>query len=164
MINLDRLLAKGTKPERLLYACIQRDYGHEWLPTSFDSQLSLKRAKTSHTPRYRYDFQWIDLKRDLYVAVEVQGGVYGKKSGHNSGKGIMRDMSKINFAQCNDYYIFLIHGHATDSEMCEFLRMVLGVIASKRGKTLNRLIPTIHRPEPFKGTNELAVLQGELWE
>ena len=171
MINLDRLLTKGSKAERLLYHCVQRDYGQEWLPTHFDSQLVLKHAKTRHTPRYRYDFQWhypsLDLKQDVKVAVEVQGGIWGthksKKSGHNTGKGIMRDMAKVNFAQCNDYEIFLVHGHATDSEMCEFIRMVLGVVASKRGKTLTRLIPDTRRPEPFKGTEELAVLQGELW-
>ena len=172
MINLERLQTKGSKAEKLLYHCVQRDYGHEWLPTSFDSQLSLKRAKTSHTPRYRYDFQWlypsIDLKQDVKVAVEVQGGVYGGKSGHNTGKGIMRDMAKVNFAQVNNYVIFLVHGHATDSEMCEFLRMVLGVVASKRGKQLTRLVPStsidIHRPKTFDGTNELDMLQGVLWE
>jgi very-short-patch-repair endonuclease len=45
--------------------------------------------------RWRFDFAWPDLQ----LAVELQGGIFGRKSGHNTGAGIRNGMEKLNRAQ-----------------------------------------------------------------
>jgi hypothetical protein len=42
------------------------------------------------TRKWRFDVAFIDLK----VAVELQGGVWKSKSGHNTGVGITKDTEK----------------------------------------------------------------------
>lgn len=45
--------------------------------------------------RFKWDFCWDD--EDQRLLVEIQGGTY-VKSGHSTGKGIARDMEKLNLA------------------------------------------------------------------
>jgi hypothetical protein len=47
-----------------------------------------------HARKWRFDFADPVSK----IAIELQGGVFGKKSGHNSGVGIRNDMEKSNEA------------------------------------------------------------------
>lgn len=47
------------------------------------------------TRKWRFDFSCESMR----IAVELQGGVFGKKSGHNSGVGIRSGMEKLNEAQ-----------------------------------------------------------------
>jgi len=42
--------------------------------------------------RWRLDFAWIDQK----IGVEVEGGIWLPRSGHNTGVGISRDVEKGN--------------------------------------------------------------------
>jgi len=44
--------------------------------------------------KWRFDFAWPDRR----IAVEVQGGIYMAKSGHNTAAGITRDCEKGNEA------------------------------------------------------------------
>lgn len=46
------------------------------------------------TRRWRFDFAWPSIK----LAMEIDGGTWAGKSGHNSGAGIARDIEKINEA------------------------------------------------------------------
>ena len=46
--------------------------------------------------KFRWDFQIKDL------LVEVQGGIWGK-GGHSTGKGITRDMNKLNLATLHGF-------------------------------------------------------------
>jgi very-short-patch-repair endonuclease len=64
-------------------------------------ELSLKSAKITgfvrefrfHPVRkWRLDFAWVDLS----IGVEVEGGIWLPKSGHNTGVGITRDIDKGN--------------------------------------------------------------------
>ena len=47
--------------------------------------------------KFAYDFQVDD------ILIEVQGGVYMDKSGHNTGNGVTRDCEKNNLAVLNGY-------------------------------------------------------------
>ena len=45
--------------------------------------------------KWRFDY----AHEGYRIAVELQGGIFGKKSGHNSGVGIRNGMEKLNEAQ-----------------------------------------------------------------
>ena len=47
--------------------------------------------------KFTFDFQVDD------ILIEVQGGVYMDKSGHNTGNGVTRDCEKNNLAVFNGY-------------------------------------------------------------
>ena len=42
--------------------------------------------------RWRFDFAWVDLN----IGVDVEGGIWLPRSGHNTGVGISRDVEKGN--------------------------------------------------------------------
>lgn len=54
------------------------------------------------TRLWRFDYAHPALK----IAVELQGGIFGKRSAHNSGVGIRRDMEKNNEAQRLGWRVF----------------------------------------------------------
>ena len=54
--------------------------------------------------RLAYDFFiTVKNKRPLYLLIELQGGTWMKRSGHNSGQGIQRDCEKLNLATLEGY-------------------------------------------------------------
>jgi very-short-patch-repair endonuclease len=56
--------------------------------------------------RYTYDFAWIEQR----LLVEVQGGLYMAKGGHNTANGIDRDCEKIALAMVNGYRVLPVTG------------------------------------------------------
>ena len=60
--------------------------------------------------KYRYDFAWPEAK----LLVEVQGGIWMDKSGHNTGYGLHRDYEKVNYASLNGWKILQV-----DKQMIE---------------------------------------------
>jgi len=52
--------------------------------------------------RWRFDY----ANEALRIAVELQGGIFGKKSGHNSGVGIRNGMEKLNEAQRHGWVVY----------------------------------------------------------
>jgi len=52
--------------------------------------------------KFRYDFYLPDAN----VLIEIQGGIW-TKGGHSTGRGILRDMEKINLATTHGYRILL---------------------------------------------------------
>ena len=73
----------------------------ELLASQLDSiKISYKREVKFHpTRKWRADFIIGKLM------VEVEGGLWLKKGGHNTAKGIMRDMEKSNAAQAMGYVL-----------------------------------------------------------
>lgn len=72
--------------------------------------------------RYRWDFAWPGYG----LLVEVQGGVFGGKSGHNTGVGILRDMEKLNYATCNGWYCLKVSGdHIKKGMALEWIKTAL---------------------------------------
>ena len=57
----------------------------------------LREVKPIPGRKFRWDFQIKDL------LVEVQGGIWGK-GGHSTGKGITRDMEKLNLGTLAGYH------------------------------------------------------------
>ena len=55
--------------------------------------------------RFRWDFAWPDHR----LLVEVQGGTWAKGA-HSTGKGIQRDIEKLNIATLHDWHIFQFTG------------------------------------------------------
>jgi very-short-patch-repair endonuclease len=51
--------------------------------------------------RYRFDFRLDGTN----ILVEVQGGVWMNKAGHNTGAGITRDCEKFSLAVANGYKV-----------------------------------------------------------
>ena len=49
---------------------------------------------------YEWDFLW---RAPIKLLVEIQGGVWMEKGGHNTGKGIERDVKKNNLAVMRGY-------------------------------------------------------------
>ena len=96
MKNQDRFDKNATKSERLFLACCH-EFALEWHPSAFDSTIPNQQGK-----RLRYDFIWESER----VLIEIQGGIFMDKSGHNTGKGITRDINKVNLASLEGYKIF----------------------------------------------------------
>lgn len=55
------------------------------------------------TRKYRFDFAHVPTK----VAIEINGGRW-QKSGHSSGKGLLRDYEKNNLAILEGWVVFQI--------------------------------------------------------
>ena len=52
----------------------------------------VREHKFHPTRKWRLDFAWVDKK----IGVEVEGGIWLPRSGHNTGVGITRDVEKGN--------------------------------------------------------------------
>lgn len=66
-------------------------------------EIKLQREKKLFSNRrHRGDF----VHMPSMVIIEIQGGVWGKKSGHNSGTGILKDYEKMCLAQASGYQLF----------------------------------------------------------
>lgn len=51
--------------------------------------------------KYRFDFCFVQMR----LAIEYQGGIFMKKSGHSSPKGATRDADKANLAQSEGWRV-----------------------------------------------------------
>ena len=164
MENQARFDEQASDSERLFLACVH-EYPPEWHPSAFDRRIPNRQKK-----RYRYDFIW-DAER---VLIEIQGGLYMAKSGHNTGKGITRDINKVNLATLEGYKIFQCPGQIKIREMRAFVGMVLGMIAQIRGthppKRLPKQTPnktpktqSQHRIAPFQADPEILALKHKIW-
>lgn len=54
--------------------------------------------------RLRYDF-FIGSTTRTPLLIELQGGTWMQRGGHNTGRGIQRDVEKVNLATLNEYAI-----------------------------------------------------------
>ena len=75
--------------------------------------------------RFRWDFSWPERK----LMLEVQGGIFGKKSGHNTGVGILRDMEKLNEATCAGWRCLKVSGDHIDSgQALRWIQIALAMV------------------------------------
>lgn len=56
--------------------------------------------------KWRFDFSWSNWITNNQIAIELEGGIWLKKSGHNTGTGISRDIEKYNTAQLLGWKVF----------------------------------------------------------
>ncbi len=72
--------------------------------------------------KWRFDF----AAPRLLIAVEIEGGIFGKKSAHNTGTGILRDMEKSNEAQRLGWRVFRFAAHDIKSgRAVKYIRQVI---------------------------------------
>ena len=72
--------------------------------------------------RFRWDFAFTAQS----VLVEVQGGLWMKKGGHNTACGIMRDIEKHNLATVHGYrVIYITQKNIDDLSGITYLRTIL---------------------------------------
>ena len=75
--------------------------------------------------RFRFDFAFTEPHHRLLV--EVQGGIW-QKSGHTSGRGVTRDMEKLNLAQLAGWRVMQFsRGMIESGEALEMIAKALGV-------------------------------------
>jgi very-short-patch-repair endonuclease len=56
--------------------------------------------------QFRLDFAHIESK----VGIEIHGGIWSKKSAHNSGHGLNRDYEKLNLIQSDGWLVYQLSG------------------------------------------------------
>lgn len=54
-----------------------------------------KEYKPGTVRKYKLDYAWPDIK----VGIELNGGIFMKKGGHNSISGLLRDYERMNYLQ-----------------------------------------------------------------
>jgi len=69
--------------------------------------------------RFRWDFKVGDY------LIEIQGGIWMDKSGHNTGRSLKRDYEKANFATMNKYHTLFFT--ADDVTSGQALKVIEGV-------------------------------------
>ena len=79
--------------------------------------------------RWRFDYAIIDKK----IAIEYDGGTFMRKSGHNTGTGIEKDIIKHNVAHLLGWRVFRVTG-------------ALFTERGKYGQYINNLIRLIKEP------------------
>ena len=57
--------------------------------------------KFSFSRKFRFDFAILEHK----IGIEIQGGQWLTKSGHNTGKGLQKDYEKLNLAQIEGWKV-----------------------------------------------------------
>lgn len=77
--------------------------------------------------KYRFDFQCFN--KSQAVLVEVQGGIYMRRSGHNTAAGITRDAEKISLAAVHGYRtIVATTDHVRDGQALKWIQQALGLV------------------------------------
>lgn len=106
----------GTKPPRTeaQKQLALLEAGH--LEQAFATQIKQaglpepeREVKLSNEYAYRWDFVWARYR----LAVEINGGIWNV-GGHSTGKGILRDMTKLKLATLAGYRCFQFHADAVE--------------------------------------------------
>ena len=61
--------------------------------------------------RFRSDFAWPGV-----LLIEIEGGVWGKPSGHNTGSGIEKDCERSRYAAVSSYPVYRVTKKALDED------------------------------------------------
>lgn len=73
--------------------------------------------------KFRFDFVW----KDIMLALEVDGGVFMKVSGHTSGRGVTSNIEKMNEATLAGYTVIrATKAHMISGQMIEWLKRAMG--------------------------------------
>ena len=80
--------------------------------------IPIREYRFSPPRRWRLDFAWPELR----LAVEVEGGIWMGKSGHNTGAGISRDIVKSNALAMEGWMLLRVTAGAIESG--EALKMI----------------------------------------
>lgn len=122
---------------------MMQDDGLPTFETEYPFAKSIKR-------RWRFDVAW----PALMVAVEIEGGIFGKgkaedggepcptcgqsqAGAHGSGSGILRDIEKYNAGTMLGWQIYRVPTHRVDRNAIEAIRRLLHTAASRGGRIVS---------------------------
>ena len=72
--------------------------------------------------RFRWDFAWPDAR----ILLEVQGGTWMARGGHNSGSGVSRDCEKANLANLDGWNCLAVtRDHIKSGEAIQWVTTAL---------------------------------------
>lgn len=71
--------------------------------------------KFHHTRKWRFDIAWLEAGGKPYVAIEVQGGIWGGGR-HNRGAAMLKEWEKLNEAAAMGWRIL----YCQPSDLCTF--------------------------------------------
>ena len=71
--------------------------------------------------KFRFDY----VNKEAKVAIEINGGIWAGKMGHNSGKGLLRDYEKNALAIANGYVCFWLAQEMFTEEMLGLIARVI---------------------------------------
>lgn len=111
--------AKASKWERL--------FAFHW--TAMGGPGLQRQAKLVDGRQFRFDFSHERSR----VAVELDGGTFGGKSGHNTGLGIERGYEKANAAQRAGWCVLRYGAKRMQRDMIGIVDEVLAVIRERGG-------------------------------
>lgn len=87
----------------------------------FDSRWEMQ-VKGIPGRNFTFDF----AHRAVALFVEIEGGTWMAKGGHNTAKGIERDCIKSNLAQANDFMVIRLTGDMVrDPKWIEFVHALV---------------------------------------
>lgn len=85
--------------------------------TDFETQHRFHKVR-----RWTFDFSFPGK-----IAVEIDGGIWGKKSGHNTGTGILLKIEKMNAAQRLGWKVYTFSGdQVKNGQAINYIIDVLG--------------------------------------
>ena len=87
--------------------------------------------------RYRWDFCHLESK----VAIEIQGGVWMRRSGHSGGTGLVKDYEKLCLAAAEGWRVFLLADRMITDEYLKLIESAIFLPQQLSGATtdLNRV-------------------------
>jgi very-short-patch-repair endonuclease len=99
---------------------LEQQFADLWLSTYPDIDLHSE-YRFSPPRRYRWDFCHLESR----VAIEIQGGVWMRRSGHSGGTGLVKDYQKLCLAASQGWKVFLL----ADSMITdEYLKLIAEAI------------------------------------
>jgi hypothetical protein len=97
---------------------LEQQFADLWLSLYPDIDLHSE-YRFSPPRRFRFDFAHLPSR----TAIELQGGIWSARSGHNTGTGLLRDYEKLNLAASQGWKVFMLAGEMITDQW-------LGAIAS----------------------------------
>ena len=113
---------------RTLAAKWERQFEFHWQRLEGPKPRLVRQAKIIPDRQFAFDFVF----PDALVAVDLDGGTFGNRSGHNSGAGIERGYEKCNLAAAIGWCV-LRFGTKRMARMDLVVREVLDVVRARSG-------------------------------
>jgi hypothetical protein len=99
---------------------LEERFADLWLSLYPDIDLHSE-YRFSPPRRYRWDFCHPESK----VAIEIQGGVWMRRSGHSGGTGLVKDYEKLNLAASLGWRVFLLAESMIDPLWLETIALTI---------------------------------------
>lgn len=101
---------------------------------------------------FRFDFAHLQTK----TGIELQGGIWMKSAGHNTGGGLTRDYTKLNLATANGWKVFML---SADMVTADWLGTIARTLESSTWReNTPKNIPKKPKKVPKNAVKQLSLL------